>query len=151
MTQLILLEKRSRQVVGTYHLQTMLQALDSPNGSYCGQEFDLEPMRPYFPTATECGRACLSADHRNMKVLIRLWHGIGSFMNLFRQKYLFGCCSLSTIRPEEGWLAYSYLKRKGRLHPELRLSAIPGFHCRRSAQPPGKEALDSYALPKLSK
>jgi len=131
MTQLILIDKETQTVVGTYRMQTMRQALASPVGSYSGQEYDLDPLRSYFDITTECGRACLAKEHRKMKALIQLWLGIGTFMNLYQQKYLFGCCSLSSTNPRDGWLAYKFLEQNGFMHPEMKLLAKSDYYCSR--------------------
>ncbi len=151
MTQLILLEKDSQKVVGTYRMQTIEQAFASREGSYSGQEYDLEPLRPYFKIATECGRACLSIEHRKMKALIKLWHGIGTFMNLYNQKYLFGCCSLSSTNPADGWRALGFLKKNGNLHPKLLLPATQEYVCEKPDSPLSDVEFDSCHIPKLFK
>jgi putative hemolysin len=151
MTQLILIDKETQTVVGTYRMQTMRQALASPVGSYSGQEYDLDPLRSYFDITTECGRACLAKEHRKMKALIQLWLGIGTFMNLYQQKYLFGCCSLSSTNPRDGWLAYKFLEQNGFMHPEMKLLAKSDYYCSRIKEKLREEEIAEFKLPKLFK
>lgn len=151
MTQLILIDKETQTVVGTYRMQTMRQALASPVGSYSGQEYNLDPMSSYFDITTECGRACLAKEHRKMKALIQLWLGIGTFMNLYQQKYLFGCCSLSSTNPRDGWLAYKFLEQNGFMHPEMKLLAKSDYYCSKIKENLREEEITEFKLPKLFK
>lgn len=129
MSHLVLVERRSGNVVGTYRLQTMKHAALSPFGAYSAREFDLSPLEPIMDLSTECGRACLASDHRNARSLMQLWLGLGAYMNLHGQRYLFGCCSLTSTDPEEGWRALATLRRRGSLHDSILLRATPGFSC----------------------
>lgn len=149
MVHLVLLDRMSHEVVGTYRLQTMLQARRSSAGSYAGQEFDLGPLEPILYKSVECGRACLAQAHRNMRALTQLWLGIGAFMNLHRQKFLFGCCSLPTVNPSDGWAAMRFLREQGCLHEEFRLNVQERYHCGVEKDYPGDQK--GFSLPKLFK
>jgi putative hemolysin len=129
MTHLVLLERGSGKVVGTYRMQTMVQAFESELGSYTGQEFDLSPLEAILPVSTECGRACLALDHRNMRALTQLWLGIAEFMNLFDQQYLFGCCSVTSQDPRVGHLALDFLRRGRYLHEHYWVKTRDPYAC----------------------
>ncbi|GAB4231382.1 MAG: hypothetical protein Kow00109_03510 [Acidobacteriota bacterium] len=144
MTHVVILDGGRREVVGTYRLQTLEQAARHPVGSYCARQYDLEPLRPVWGVSTECGRACLAKEHRSPRALLALWLGIGAFLNLHRQRYLFGCCSIPSRDPAVGWAAWDMLRKSAAVHPELCLRARRQFSC---GPPP--QRLPEVTLPKL--
>lgn len=144
MTHLVLLDSDRRGVVGTYRMQTLVQAASHAVGSYCARQYDLAPLSSVWDVSTECGRACLAKEHRSPRALLSLWLGIGHFLNLYRQRYLFGCCSISSRDPAVGWTAWKLLRKLGAVDPELCLRARPEFSC---GSPP--ESLPEVTLPKL--
>ncbi len=149
MTHLVMVERSTGAVVGTYRLQTVQWAL-AHSGIYSAREFDLAPLRPLFPRAVECGRACIALDHRSPATVLLLWAGIGAFMKIYEQRYLFGCCSLTSQDPDEGWRALRTLRAKGYVHPELWLRAMPEYTCgpaERESDPALKGELEK--IPKL--
>lgn len=129
MTHLVLLDRESDRIVGTYRLQTMREAMRGL-GSYSALEFDLSPMRPYLAKSVECGRVCIAPAHRSLATLHLLWAGIGAFIRLHSQVLLFGCCSINTTNPEDGWRALETIRRKKFLHPELFVKAQPNYSCK---------------------
>jgi len=68
----------SRQIVGTYRLQTGVSAKINL-GYYCGQEFEFEVFEPLRGQLIELGRACVHRQHRNLVVLGMLWKGIAAY------------------------------------------------------------------------
>lgn len=128
MTHLVLLDMSSRRIIGTYRLQTVTHALAS-KGVYAAQEYDLADMAPLFEKTLECGRACVARDHRKASTLYLLWAGIHAFARLFDQRYVFGCCSLSSQDPDDGWRALRRLRERGCIHPDLMLPALPEYSC----------------------
>lgn len=127
MTHIVLLEGDTSRVVGTYRIQTMTQAQQA-RGIYAAQFFDLAGFVPYIPKTVELGRACLAHDHRMLPAIITLWMGVGGFANLFDHNYLFGCCSLTSQDPDDGWRALKTIRAQNHLHPTLTLAAKA--HCR---------------------
>jgi putative hemolysin len=148
MTHLVLVDEISRDVVGTYRMQTIDQAL-AARGIYSAQEYDLAQLKPYFPQLVELGRACLSVDHRNMSALIQLWLGIGAYMNKHGSRYLFGCTSLTSTDPDDGWRAMKTLRKRGAFHPELMLPATPKYSCGEPSREFAEEIGEAIPLPKL--
>ncbi len=151
MAHLVLVERETGAVVGTYRVQTMERAETSGLGSYSAQEFELEPMRGFFPQATECGRACLAPEHRSARALLQLWLGLGAYLNLFGQRYLFGCCSITSTDPAAGWWALETLRRQGYADETLAVRATAPFSCRVSGKPIPRATgwSEDYPLPKL--
>lgn len=148
MTHIVLYHNPTGRVVGTYRIQTATHAL-AHRGIYSSQLFRLDAMSAYFPKSIELGRACLAQDHRSLQAILALWTGIGEFMNLFNQQYLFGCCSLTTQEPDDGWRAMKTIRARGYLHPELLLPAQPGHTCGAASREFDADLGSPLALPKL--
>lgn len=146
MTHLLLLGRDEHgaftRVIGTYRMQTIEQAL-AGKGIYSAQEYDLAALEPYFEKSIELGRACIADGHRSFAALLALWLGIGTFMNLHGSRWLFGCCSITTREPNDGWRTLKTLRSCGYLHPAICVSAREPFAC---GPDRGGEALP---LPKL--
>jgi putative hemolysin len=50
-------------------------------------------------------------------------------MNAHRSRYLFGCCSLTTTDPDDGWRAMKTIRPGAMLHDEIMLPARSGYSC----------------------
>jgi len=148
MTHIVLYHNPTGRIVGTYRTQTIDHAFRN-KGIYASQLFQLGPIEPYFPKTIELGRACLAQDHRSLQAILALWTGIGDFMNLFDQKYLFGCCSLTTQDPDDGWRAMKTIRAKGHLHTELFVSAQPTHKCGLPTREFDADLGPAIRLPKL--
>jgi putative hemolysin len=126
---LIVIDKKSREVIGTYRMQTYEMAA-AANGFYSAAEFDLTRLpEEVIENSVEVGRACIAAPHRNGRVLFLLWRGLAVYMMLMKKRYLFGCCSLTSQNPEEGRQVMDYLQANGRVHPELQVVPQPESAC----------------------
>jgi putative hemolysin len=99
----------SRQIVGTYRLQTGASAARNL-GYYSAREFDFNPYEPLREELVELGRACIHRDHRSFEVLTLLWRGIAAYAQERNARYLVGCSSLTSQSPSEGWGIYSQLQ-----------------------------------------
>jgi putative hemolysin len=150
MTHLVLIDPVSDRIVGTYRVQTATTAL-AHLGLYSATIFNLRGMESYFPRAIELGRACLAKDHRTLHAILTLWSGLGEFMKLFDQQYLFGCCSLTTRNMDDGWRAMKTIRAKGYLDPDLRLSPLPAHSCGDPAREFAPDLGEGIPLPKLFK
>lgn len=129
MSHLVIFEEGTGRAVGTYRLQTMNHALSHPEGIYSAQEYDLSLLGDRLQLSVECGRACIALGHRTFTTVLMLWTGIGVFMKNFRQRYVFGCCSLTTTDPDDGWRAMKSLRAMGSLRGDLMLPAMPEYTC----------------------
>lgn len=148
MTHVCVLERATGRIVGTYRVQTARHAL-AHGGLYSAQEFDLTGFAPWLEQGVELGRACLAPEHRTLAALVKLWLGIGAFMNVYEQRYLFGCCSLTSRDPDDGWRALKTLRRQGALHREVFLPAMPGYSCGDRAREHAADLGEAIPLPKL--
>lgn len=122
---LIVEHRPSRQVVGTYRLQTGRVAA-SNLGYYSAREFDFSPYEPIRDSLVELGRASIHRNHRSFEVLTLLWRGIASYALQRNARYLIGCSSLTSQCPQEGSDMYWRL-REFLVEPGLRTSPRPGF------------------------
>lgn len=148
MTHLVLLDTLSRRVVGTYRAQTVTHALNH-RGIYSAQLFEFSGLETYYPRMVEVGRACLAQEHRNLQAILTLWLGLGEFMNMFNQQYLFGCCSLTTQDPDDGWRALKTIRQRRYLHSNVFMSARPRHSCGAPAREHDPSLGPAIPLPKL--
>jgi putative hemolysin len=126
---LMVLDKLSGELVGTYRMQTSEMA-GAHRGFYSEGEFRLDQLPPgVLSSALEVGRACVSESHRNTQTLFQLWRGLALYVAHNRKRYLFGCSSLTSQDPVEGRAVTELLERKGHFHPELRVEPQPDCIC----------------------
>ena len=128
MHHIVLIEVATNMAIGTYRIQTVSHALKHA-GIYSEREYDLTALQPYFPELIECGRACIADGHRTFSNVIMLWKAIGTYLQMYEKRYLFGCCSLTTTDPKEGWRALRTLRGENVLHAELFLPAREPYSC----------------------
>jgi putative hemolysin len=126
---LLVEDRRSGEIVGTYRLQTSEMAARG-HGFYAAGEFDLATMpAAVLADAVELGRACIARPHRNSRALFLLWRGIGDYLVHNRKRFLFGCCSLTSRDPRDGIALERDLERRGAVAREVRVRPRPGFGC----------------------
>jgi len=113
----------SRQIVGTYRLQTGLSAAKNL-GYYCAQEFHFEVFEPFRDQIVELGRACVHRQHRNLFVLGLLWKGIAHYAREHGCRYLLGCSSLTSQAS-----AYTELCRNHLADTQWRTNPLPSHEC----------------------
>jgi putative hemolysin len=131
---LLVTERTSGEVVGTYRLQTSAMAA-AGRGFYSAGEFDLKRLPDeVLESAIELGRACIAKPHRNSRVLFLLWRGIAAYAASVGKRYLFGCCSLTSQEPAEGLALLDALERAGHVDPEYVVNPRPGFACEPSSE-----------------
>lgn len=115
----------SRQVVGTYRLQTG-QVAARKLGYYSAREFDFSPYEAIRDSLVELGRACIHRRHRSFEVLSLLWRGIAHYALERKGRYLIGCSSLTSQCLQEGsemyWRLQEFL-----VEPALRTKPWPKF------------------------
>ena len=139
---LMIVSADTNDVVGTYRLQTSEMAR-AGSGFYSAGEYDVEALpTEVIAESIEIGRACVSREHRNGRVLHLLWRGLASYLSWNRKRYLFGCCSLSTLDPDEGRRAYAFLRAAGHVHPTLQTPAVPAVRCPIDEQVPSDVTYD---------
>lgn len=148
MTHIVVLDTETQRPVGTYRLQTVNHA-QRHAGIYSAREYNLEPLVPLFPSLVETGRACIGMNHRNVFTLLSLWDAIAVFVRSNGARFLFGCCSLTSTDPDDGWRALKTIRKEGYLHPEFHLRARTGFECGDPEREFSPEIGERIRLPKL--
>lgn len=144
---LLVTDLKTEQIVGCYRMQTADMAAAN-KGFYSSSLFDLSRLPEQVVSASmEVGRACVARSHRSKHVLFLLWKGLALYVAHNNVRYLFGCCSLTSQDPLEGWAVMRYLEQGGHVHPELRVE--PAVDCRLTAAEPTEESVASVRIPIL--
>lgn len=144
---LLVIEKKSSRVIGTYRLQTYRLA-QKGNGFYTANEFNLQGISSdILEESVEVGRACIDREHRNGRVLFLLWRGIAAYLTQLDTRYLFGCCSITSQDKREAWTVMGYLEYNGLVHPELMVETNEPYHCEKVDT--GEPAWKKVELPQL--
>jgi putative hemolysin len=139
---LIVEERTSRKIIGTYRLQ-MGEVAARHYGYYSEQEFDFSPFESMRSQIVELGRACIDRDHRSSEVLHLLWRGIARYVLAQGGRYMMGCCSLSSLDPAFGHAVYRSLHAYT-LEPALMTRPTPAY-----VLPEATETFDDARPPKL--
>ena len=137
---LVVEDKLSRRVVGTYRMQSGETAARGL-GYYSEQEFSLAPYEPLRSGILELGRAAIDREHRTPEVLTLLWRGIAQYAHELGLRYLLGCSSLNSCDPAEGWQMYRQLEQY-RVSPEFETAPTAAYAC-----PAERDAAQGDAAP----
>ncbi len=126
---LVVIDKKSGNIAGTYRLQTFEMARKGV-GFFSETEFEISILgKSILKRSVELGRACISREHRNGRVLMLLWKGIWQYLNIHEKRFLFGCCSMDSQHPLDGLLLFRHLEKEHLVHPHFRIMPKPGFTC----------------------
>lgn len=121
---LMICERSTGAVVGTYRLQTAVMAA-TRHGFYSATLFELGAVpTSVLAGAVEIGRACVDPAHRSGRVLRMLWKGIARYLQWNDKRYLFGCCSLAGVASEPAVDAWRALPDDGRDRPLIDTKAL---------------------------
>jgi putative hemolysin len=131
---LIVIDKESDHVVGTYRVRTIEMA-GNADGFYSAGEFDLKslPLEVLWQ-AVELGRACIARQHRDKQVLSLLWRALAHYTVAANKRYLFGCCSLPSQEPAEAHKLLQELSRGGYMHSEFWVEPHADLECTEGAE-----------------
>lgn len=125
----LLVELEDGSIIGTYRMQTLVMAQEGC-GFYSAGEYDLGALpRMVQEQSMELGRACIHHEHRNKQVLFLLWRGLALYVQSTRNRYFFGCSSLTSTNPEDGVRLYRQLRAANQVHPEISVQPLPAFRC----------------------
>lgn len=138
---LLVTDRRSAEVVGTYRMQTGVSAARNL-GYYSATEFDFAPFEPARGQMLELGRACVAEGHRNQTVLGLLWKGIARYAKQHGARYLVGCSSLTSQDAAGGMGTYVQLTRRYLVEENWRTLPLPAWRC-------GVEPGEPLKVPKL--
>jgi putative hemolysin len=107
---LIIKEKRTNKIVGTYRLRCSLFT----KNFYSAQEFVMNNILQQPGIKLELGRACIHKDYRRGAVISLLWRGIADYLAATDSQFLFGCATVKTDDPRDAALLTRYFEEKGR-------------------------------------
>lgn len=126
---LLALDRFTGQVVGTYRLTTVEMA-GGVERLYSAAEYALDQLpAEVLAGGVEIGRACIAPEHRNTQVLFLLWRALIAYVMRNQKRYLFGCCSLNSQRPADGWELWEQFATKGHLHSDCYAPVQRGYAC----------------------
>lgn len=145
---LIVTENKTGDVIGTYRLQSKVQA-DAGEGFYTAKRFKIEELPDeVLAGAVEVGRACIHEKHRNGRVLFLLWKGLAAYLEYYNKRYLFGYSALQTSDKQVAHNTYAYLDENDFLHPEFDISVREQYKC---IPENGSKSTDEIDIPPLFK
>ena len=122
---LMICEKSTGAVVGTYRLQTAVMAA-TRHVFYSATLFELGAVpATVLAGAVEIGRACVDSAHRSGRVLRLLWKGIARYLQWNDKRYLFGCCSLPGVAAEPAVTTWRALHAREALHDRILVRPRP--------------------------
>ncbi|MFA6455628.1 MAG: GNAT family N-acyltransferase [Bacteroidota bacterium] len=121
---LIVIEKSTRAVVGTYRLLITAKAMKHI-GFYSEGEFDLHSLKMLDGNSLELGRSCVAKAHRSSTVINLLWSGISRYVELFQVSRLFGCASLHTKDLQQVAMIAEYLRANHYSAEQFRIAPQP--------------------------
>lgn len=93
---LLVRERATQQVIGTYRVLTPTQA-GRIGSFYSDTEFDLWRLRQLRERMVELGRSCVHPDHRQGGVILALWTALGGFMQRNGLDVMIGCASIPML------------------------------------------------------
>ena len=129
---LLVEHKPSGNIVGTYRLQTGLNA-KAHLGYYCAQEFHFdvfEPLRPGNHPGGPAHAPYHSPATGNLVVLGLLWKGIADYAKARGGRYLMGCSSLTSQDAAVGSSRPTpSLCHKHLVAPQWRTTPLPAYEC----------------------
>jgi putative hemolysin len=125
---LIVRERATGRVVGTYRMQTGENAARN-RGYYSEREFDFTPFESARAEVLELGRACVAADHRNYVVLGLLWKGIALCAQSHGARYLVGCSSLTSQDEAAGLAVYRELAARHLVETHWQTRPLVAWRC----------------------
>ncbi|CAN5171342.1 GNAT family N-acetyltransferase [soil metagenome] len=148
MHHLVLIELATDTVIGTYRLQPAALALQK-NGLYSARQYDLARLEPIIPLLVETGRACIAREFRQFATVKLLWKAIAAYMVAYRQRWIFGCCSLTTIDPDDGWRALRLLRDAKGLGSGALAMPVPTYSCGDPSREFDPTLVGTCKIPKL--
>ncbi len=92
---LLIIEKHSRRIVGTYRLLSSLFTKEF----YSESEFKMNSLLALDGNKLELGRACTAKDFRSGIAITLLWRGLAKYIAATQSQFLFGCASIKVMDP----------------------------------------------------
>lgn len=89
---ILLIEKTSGEVIGTYRLISSLFSKEF----YTQTEFELDQFLQSPQVKLELSRACIHENFRSGSTISLVWKGLARYIQLSQSEFLFGCSSVDT-------------------------------------------------------
>lgn len=123
---LVVIEKDTRQVVGTYRL--LLSSVAKKHiGFYSETEFDLTNIKRHCKgELLELGRSCVEPAYRKHPILPLMWRAIILFIEEHKVEYVFGCASVDNPSPEKIGKIFSFFKEQHLPPSRFSVQPLPG-------------------------
>lgn len=122
---LMICERRTGEVVGTYRVQTAVMAA-TRHGFYSSTFFELGGIPgAILADGIEVGRACVDPAHRTGRVLRLLWRGIARYVQWNAKRYVFGCCSIPGLDQRVAQDAWRIVHARGVMHDRVLVRPRP--------------------------
>jgi putative hemolysin len=135
---LVIEERDTRNVVGTYRMQTADMAGES--GFSAARLFDLEALPVELrQNAVEVGKLCIAKGHRNQRMLHLLWRGMAGYLSRNHKTIVFGTCALPSRDEAVALAIHRGLEKAGACHPTLQVAPLPHTACRSTSSAPDRE------------
>lgn len=131
---LLVIEKRSGKVVGTYRAHLGLIA-NSAKGFYSSKEYEIHGLYRIADKCIELGRTCVDPEYRSGAVVAMLWAGITELIKRADLKYMLGCVSLDETDAAIGWALYEYISERYSVSRDFIVIPRPGFRLERPSRP----------------
>ena len=107
---LIVIEKDTKKVVGTYRL-LLASVAKKHAGFYSETQFNLSNIKKHCRgELLELGRSCVDPDYRKYPILALMWKEIIRLIDKKDVRYVFGCASVDKPTPQKIGKIFSYFK-----------------------------------------
>lgn len=144
---LIVQEKTSQAIVGTYRLNSSLFS----SRFYSQQEFHMDAFLALPGIKLELGRACIKKEFRNGITIALLWKGIAEYISKTKARWLFGCGSVNTTSPLQIQRIQNFLRKEGHVFEDVPISVTDPFSIWPEANFEDLSGGESEGLPSLMK
>ncbi len=121
---LLIVDRSSEEVVGCYRL------LSSHffKKFYSESEFELTALLQEPGVKLELGRACILPQYRTGTVIQLLWRGITEYMKKTDTRFLMGCSSIHTVKPEEISVLIRKVEEEGLVDDHYQIRPTYKYH-----------------------
>jgi putative hemolysin len=117
---LIIVDHRSRRVVGTYRMIPSTKSLNF----YSASEFDVSAILALPGIKLELSRACIAPEWRSGAVISLLWRGVVAYSQQVGADWLFGMGSVKSTLSSDILKVYQDLETMGAVAPDLDVQPV---------------------------
>jgi putative hemolysin len=121
---LMIIDKRSNEVAGTYRLLSS----HFTHEFYSGSEFAIDAFLRVPAVKLEMGRACVAPNYRDGNTIDLLWKGLTQYITKTKTEYLFGCSSVKTTNAMVMRRLYRTLADSDQLSDEFNIRPTEDYH-----------------------